>query len=313
MIMKKYFIIFSLFLVQMGAVEFEDYFGKGEIDFIPKRTIYLSTHIEVPAMLDIWDRVVGISSYAFDDDIVQKSAPLARLKRFPTDHYAGLNIEELKALGIDLIVTYPADLKSIAFAKGFGIRFLALRTQSIASLLKDIDTQAKIFNKQALAKPRLEAMKKMLDFVSRRIDGIEKISAMEVFYKPNQLSGKESMDSDILRHGGVENIGEHYILQGRADVNIENIIKENPKIVFLWWLSPLSVDDVLNNPLLSHLDAIKNKQVYKLPAFDIAGPRTPLIALFIAMKAYPDRFRDVDWDEVVKKYYKDVFNLEQKD
>ncbi len=306
---KKCCVVLSLFMFQMSGVEFEDYFGKGEIDFIPKRTIYLSTHIEVPAMLDIWDRVIGISTYAFNDDIVQKSAPLDRLRRFPTDHYAGLNIEELKALGVDLIVTYPADLKSIDFAKRFGIRFLALRTQSIDSLLKDIDTQARIFNKQDLAKPRLEAMRKMLDFVASRIAGVEKISAMEVFYKPNQLSGKKSMDSDILRYGAVKNIGEHYIKEGRADVNIEHIIRENPKIIFIWWLSPLSVEEMLNNPLLSNLDAIKNKQVYKLPAFDIAGPRTPLIVLFIAMKAYPERFRDVVWDEVVKKYYEDVFNI----
>lgn len=309
--MKAFFLLFLNFSL-VFSLEYRDYFGQEKLDKTPERVIYLSTHVEVPAMLDIWDKIVGISDYAFRDDIVQKTAPLARMLHFPSDHYAGFNIETLKDLGVDLIVTYPADLKSIEFVKRFGIHFLALRTQTMDALLEDIATQAKIFNKEQLAAPRLEAMKDLLKMIEERLKGVDKISSMEVFYKPNQLSGKSSMDSDILRYGGVENIGLKYINQGRADVNVENIIKENPKIIFIWWLSGLSEEDVLSNPLLARLDAVKNKRVYKLPPFDIAGPRAPLISLYIAMKAYPERFRDLKWEEVLKKYYQDVFGLSMR-
>ena len=309
----KNILLFIVVLMGLNAgnIEYQDYFGKHSLKQTPKRVIYLSTHLEVPAMLGIWDRVVGISGYGFKDDVIQATAPLKQLERFPSDHYAGINIERLKKMNVDFVVTYPADLKSIEFAKRFGIDFLALRTQSIDGLLNDLKIQADIFGVQKVAYPRIQAIQKALDEIhSYVLKSKNRPKVMEVFYKPNQISGKKSMDSDILRFAGVENLGEHYISQGRSEVNLENIIKENPEIIFIWWLSPLSVDDLLKDKHLSLVNAIKNKQVYKLPPIDIASPRTPLIALFIAMKSHPEVFSDFNLKGFLTQYYRDVFGID---
>ncbi len=309
--MKKITLMLLALCLQAKPIVYQDYFGTHTLSEPPKKVIYLDADVEIPAMLEVWDRVVGISNYYLRDDIVKRTAPLGRMEFFYGGHSAAIDVERLKKMGVDLVVTFPENIKSIEFAKRFGIKFLALRTWSMKQLFENIQTQARIFGKEELAKPRIKAMHDLLDFLQARLkqNTQPKLRVMEVFYRVNQLCGVDSMDSDILRYGGVENIGEKYIKAGRVDVNMENIIKEDPQMIFIWWFSPLSVEDVLHHPLLQSLSAVKNKKVYKLPAFDITSPRTPLISLFIAMKAYPDLFSDVNWQEWLKQYEAKVFGL----
>ena len=305
-------LIFGLALAQcLFGLEYEDYYGKHELKDFPKRVIYLTTQIEVPAMLGVWDKVIGISDYAFDDDIVQATADIKALQRFPTDHYAGIDVERLKKLGVDLVVTYPADLKSIEFAKKFGVNFLALQTTTIKDVFEHIQMQAKVFDKTQGLDVKLAKMQEVFDLIKERLKVVERKKVVELFQKFNHINGASGLDTDILAYGGVESIGSRYIEQPRGEINLEKIVAENPDVIFLWWLSPYSEEDVLNNPQLQTLKAVKNKQVFKLPAMEIAGPRTPLISLFIAMKSYPEAFGDVSWEAVLKDYYEVVFGLKE--
>ncbi|MCE3039706.1 ABC transporter substrate-binding protein [Helicobacter anatolicus] len=311
---KKIFLVLGLLIVGMSAIEaktmeYEDYFGKHTINHFPQKIVYLGTYVEIPPMLGIWDKVVGLSGYAFEIDIIKNTPDLSRIEKFPTGHYANIDVEKLKTMGVDLVVTYPANLQAIAFAEKFGIKFLSLKTQSVADVFEHIRIQAKLFGKSDIADNKLAVMQEVLDLIKKRTENVEQKRVIEIFTKINHLSGHQNMDSAILKAASVDNIGLKYIKQGRAEVNLENIIKEDPEIIYLWWFSPLSVEDVLKQPQLKNIRAVKNKQVFKLPAMDIAGPRMPLIALFIAMKAYPERFYDINYEEFVKKYYHQVFEL----
>ncbi len=152
-------------------------------------------------------------------------------------------------------------------------------------------------------------MQETLDFIAERLKGVKKKKGVELFHKANKISGHQAISSDILEKGGVDNFGSKYIKHGRAEINIEKIVKENPEIIFIWWISTLTPEDILNNPKFATIKAIKNKQVYKLPTMDIGGPRAPLISLFIALKAHPEAFKGVDINAIVKDYYKVVFDL----
>ncbi len=306
-------ISFFCFLLQgLWALEYEDYFGKHQLDTYPKRVLYLSNFVEAPAMLGAWDIIKGISEYAFDDDVVQATADLNQIQKFPSGHYAGLDIERLKKLQIDLIVTYPADLKSIEFAKKFGINFLAQKTQSVQDVLRDLRVQAEVLNRLDGFERKIAKMQEILELIKQRVPKHHQKNVVEFFYKINHISGEKSLDTDILLHGGVQNIGSAYLKQGRGEIDLEKIIAKDPDVIFIWWLSPLEVADILENPQLKTLRAIKNKEVYKLPPMDIAGPRTPLISLFVAMKAYPDAFRDLHWEEILKDYYQVVLGIKEK-
>ncbi|GAA8309754.1 ABC transporter substrate-binding protein [Helicobacter pylori] len=289
-------------------IKVKDYFGEQTIKLPVSKIIYLGSFAEVPAMFHTWDRVVGISDYAFKDDIVKATLKdLKRIKSMSSDHVAALNVELLKKLSPDLVVTFVGNPKAVEHAKKFGISFLSFQEKTIAEVMEDIDAQAKALEIDASKK--LAKMQETLDFIKERLKGVKKKKGVELFHKANKISGHQALDSDILEKGGIDNFGLKYVKFGRADISVEKIVKENPEIIFIWWISPLSPEDVLNNPKFSTIKAIKNKQVYKLPTMDIGGPRAPLISLYIALKAHPEAFKGVDINAIVKDYYKVVFDL----
>ncbi|MGL2349978.1 ABC transporter substrate-binding protein [Helicobacter pylori] len=289
-------------------VKVKDYFGEQTIKLPVSKIIYLGSFAEVPAMFNTWDRVVGISDYAFKSDIVKTTLKdPKRIKSMSSDHVAALNVELLKKLSPDLVVTFVGNPKAVEHAKKFGISFLSFQEKTIAEVMEDIDAQAKALEIDASKK--LAKMQETLDFIAERLKGVKKKKGVELFHKANKISGHQALDSDILEKGGIDNFGLKYVKFGRADISVEKIVKENPEIIFIWWISPLSPEDVLNNPKFTTIKAIKNKQVYKLPTMDIGGPRAPLISLFIALKAHPEAFKGVDINAMVKDYYKVVFDL----
>lgn len=305
------FLIASTFLNATESITVKDYFGTQTFKEPIKRVIYLGSYAEVPAMLGIWDEIVGMASYGFKSDIVKATAKnLDSIKQLSDDHYAALNIEELKSLSPDIIITYVGNPQAVEFAKKFGINFLSFKDRTVQGVIENITTQAKVLQKESQALPKIAKMQEILTLIEQKTKNIKnKKRVIEIFHKPNQLSGKESLDSDIMVYAGVENLGLKYIDHGRAEISLEKIISENPEIIFIWWLSPYNPQDLLNNPQLQTIAAIKNKQVYKLPPIGIGGPRTPLISLFIASKAYPQAFKDTDINALLKDYYKNVFDL----
>ncbi|GHQ24424.1 iron ABC transporter substrate-binding protein [Helicobacter pylori] len=289
-------------------VKVKDYFGEQTIKLPVSKLIYLGSFAEVPAMFNTWDRVVGISDYAFKSDIVKVTLKdPKRIKSMSSDHVAALNVELLKKLSPDLVVTFVGNPKAVEHAKKFGISFLSFQEKTIAEVMEDIDAQAKALEIDASKK--LAKMQETLDFIKERLKDVKKKKGVELFHKANKISGHQALDSDILEKGGIDNFGLKYVKFGRADISVEKIVKENPEIIFIWWISPLTPEDVLNNPKFSTIKAIKNKQVYKLPTMDIGGPRAPLISLYIALKAHPEAFKGVDINTIVKDYYKVVFDL----
>ncbi len=316
---KKAFISYSLGVLvaslllnvanaSVQEVQVKDYFGEQAIKLPISKIAYIGSYVEVPAMLNVWNRVVGVSDYAFKDDIVKATLKdPKRIKSMSSDHVAALNVELLKKLSPDLVVTFVGNPKAVEHAKKFGILFLSFQEKTIAEVMEDIDAQAKALEIDASKK--LAKMQETLDFIAERLKGVKKKKGVELFHKANKISGHQALDSDILEKGGIDNFGLKYVKFGRADISVEKIVKENPEIIFIWWISPLTPEDVLNNPKFSTIKAIKNKQVYKLPTMDIGGPRAPLISLFIALKAHPEAFKGVDINAIVKDYYKVVFDL----
>ncbi|WQS29412.1 ABC transporter substrate-binding protein [Helicobacter pylori] len=291
-------------------VKVKDYFGEQTIKLPVSKIVYLGSYAEVPAMLNIWDRVVGISDYAFKSDVVKatlKDGDRKRIKVMSSDHVAALNVELLKKLSPNLVVTFVGNPKAVEHAKQFGISILSFQEKSIKEAMESIETQAKVLEIDASKK--FAKMQETLDFIKERLKNVKNKKGVELFDKPNKVSGHKALDTDLLEKGGVDNFGSKYVKHGRAEINTEKIVKENPEIIFIWWISTLTPEDILNNPKFATIKAIKNKQVYKLPTMDIGGPRAPLISLFIALKAHPEAFKGVDVNAIVKDYYKVVFDL----
>lgn len=131
------------------------------------------------------------------------------------------------------------------------------------------------------------------------------------------------------------------------DVNLETLIKYNPDIVFAGATSTrmnekiksanttlftldigkhsiqtlldefLAVGNILNNPALSKLQAVLNKDVYQAPVgtfwWDRPSPESILGILWLSKIIYPQQFSDIDLMAISKDFYKKFYNYTLSD
>jgi iron complex transport system substrate-binding protein len=114
--------------------------------------------------------------------------------------------------------------------------------------------------------------------------------------------------------GGI-NVAEDQVLSsGSSIVSKEQIIGWNPDIVLLHGGSKtdgwdLSIEDILADPDLQMINAVKNKRVYYTKGYMIGwDPATGLTESFYMAKLFhPDKFEDLDVEEknneILKKFY----------
>ncbi|MCD6548567.1 MAG: ABC transporter substrate-binding protein, partial [Thermodesulfobacterium sp.] len=110
--------------------------------------------------------------------------------------------------------------------------------------------------------------------------------------------------------GGINPAG--FIKQRYADVSIERILLWNPDVIFIWGYAGYTPEWILNNSQWEHIKAVKNKQVYKLPHWSTWSPRVALVALYMAMKIYPEYFKDINFEKIADNFYRKVFGISYK-
>ncbi|ADN80696.1 ABC transporter substrate-binding protein [Helicobacter pylori] len=210
-------------------VKVKDYFGEQTIKLPVSKIAYIGSYVEVPAMLNVWDRVVGVSDYAFKDDIVKatlKGEDLKRVKRMSTDHTAALNVELLKKLSPDLVVTFVGNPKAVEHAKKFGISFLSFQETTIAEAMQAMQAQATVLEIDASKK--FAKMQETLDFIAERLKGVKKKKGVELFHKANKISGHQAPRAPL--------ISLFIALKAHPEafkgVDINAIVKDYYKVVF---------------------------------------------------------------------------------
>jgi iron complex transport system substrate-binding protein len=105
---------------------------------------------------------------------------------------------------------------------------------------------------------------------------------------------------------------------GWVVVNIEQIAAWDPDIVFLIEYSgnaPEIKQNIINNPILSNLRAVKNDQLfafaYDFYSWDQPDTRWILGLQWLATKIHPDLTRDIDILAEVNSFYKELYGMDQ--
>ncbi len=109
-------------------------------------------------------------------------------------------------------------------------------------------------------------------------------------------------------------------IEGIKAVNMEQIYKWNPDIIYITNFTETQPDDLYNNTFSSQdwsqVKAVQDKKVYKMPLgiyrwYPPSGD-APLMLKWMAQHNYPDRF-DYDMGEEIKDYYSRFYDYKLND
>lgn len=290
----------------------------------------------IPSVISIFfngaSKIVGMappSMIAAKNSVLSKLYP--EILNAKTDFIKGtsINMEELLKLNPDIIF-YPETSKQEGEDfKKLGIPAIAISSNkwdynAIETLNQWIKLLDEIFeldnNKTKICK---EYSEEILNLITERVKDIkdeEKRKVMFLFQyndKNIMTSGKRFFGNWWAEAIGCKNVGEKLDKDNSVSVNMEQIYEWNPDLIFITNFNEYYPDDLYNNTVGNYkwenVEAIKMKEVFKMPLgmyrTYTAGIDTPITLLWLAKKAYKNKFEDIDLLEKTKEYYKVVFNV----
>lgn len=311
--MKKLLLLLPFLLFGESRIVIDDFLDNTTILEKPAKTHIFLSFSEMVAMLDIWDSAVGLSQHVYNTPLLRKSNPnIDTIPKVGGGSGSNLNIEVLKKLNPDIVVVWAGKKEAINFVRNNGINIIAFYPNNISSLILDMRTISKALGKEDLFNKKMKKGYEIIELLQNKTQKIEnKKTAIYLWSTPNDISGGRGMVADMLDLIGVENLGKN-INTDSAQVSIEQIIKLNPDVIFIWGAAKFSVQDILNNKRFKSIKAIQNKAVYKMPLWDNWGPRILETALLGASFAYSDLYSDINVDKMITDFNMELFGIDER-
>ncbi|OCS85123.1 ABC transporter substrate-binding protein [Caryophanon tenue] len=281
------------------------------------------------------EEIVGMhpNSYsATENSILAKLAPEMLDASTAFVKNGEMNIEELMNINPDIYFELSTDEKTIEQAEKAGIPTMGVKTfdQSDAEPLATYTSWLELTSEITGKAERKDMFIEEGDAAQAIID--EKLATVDAADKPKILF-LYGASADALTVTGANFFGEQWIkatggidvaaeagVTGRKDVNMEQIYEWNPDIIYITNFTPAQPEDLYTNGIgsfdWSTLDAVKNKQVHKVPLgiyrwYPPSGD-APLMLKWMAQKNYPALF-DYDMNEEIKAYYTKFYDYNLTD
>ena len=243
-----------------------------------------------------------------------------------------VNTEELLKLKPDVVFYGASNPEMGDKLREAGFNAVAISVNkweynTIETLNNWIDLLSQIFPEDAKAdvvKKHSEEVYKMVQDRVKDIPDDERANVFFLFkYDETSIatSGNSFFGSGWAKAIGAKNVADDIEKDNAVPVNMEQIYKYNPDIIFMTNFTQAQPKDLYNNTIGSNdwskVKAVEDKKVYKMPLgmyrSYTPGADTPMTLLWLAKTTYPDKFKDIDLTKEVKDYYKEVFGVDLSD
>lgn len=310
---------FSFLMIVAAAVtpaaattlKYRDKLGRAVTVQTPvKRVVLFETYELLPA-IGGFGRVVGLGHHALEDDLILATNPGIARTIPSMGTVWNSNIEAILKVKPDLVVTFKSsNPEAVRFMESKGLNVLVVYPESLAELYEVIRLEGKLFAREQQVERVIREMEGVFRLIRSRVAGIpanQRKRVLLLMMKQTMVAGRTGITQDLFNLINVVNCADSR--QNFPEVSQERIVSWNPDLLFHVWYARYSSADLLGNPQLRHVKAIKERQVHKMPRGSTWSPRIAPDALWMAAKAYPERFKDLDVAGTIDRFYHNVYGI----
>jgi len=227
----------------------------------PERIISLApSSTEILFAIGAGDKIVGVTDYC--------NYPKEALAKEKVGGFSNLNVEKIISLNPDLIVLYKSFPKEIfnQLEKNLpNTNFIVLDPKTYEDVMKDINLLGKALGKEDEARKVYNNMLKTWLEIQKKTISIRKSPKVLflVWNDPFISVSPSTFLGDLLRKIKAINIVENKEPEYPV-LSVEFIVAKNPDIIIIGEMSGISINSILNHPLLKETNAVKNKRVYTI-------------------------------------------------
>lgn len=251
----------------------------------------------------LWGRL-GKAMAAVDKDFA--AAP-----RLSNGHEL-ISLEALTALGTQVVfVKASFDKTQVEQMENAGITAVAIKGETLEDGFAAVRLMAKVLECENRGEEYIAECQRILDLVRDRLGDIPAEKRPRVMFAGPRsalsVATGEMLQASIIERAGGQNVAAG--LKGFwADVSPEQVAAWNPDVIFLGsLLDNQGLNEMMNNPQLQTVNAIRVRRVYVFPSnidwWDYPVPHYVLGTLWAAKTLYPDKFADVDMIKFADEFY----------
>jgi len=287
--------------------------------------------IPLPSMIVAVDgngkRIVGMhpkSKSAVEESTLKNISPeLMNVSTAFVQEGFTVNIEELVKLQPDVVFQWKHQPEEIEKIENAGIPVIALQYGTQQDLEAWLKILGELLDKKQQVNKIINYHHEVINDIRNRTSTINEKDKPRVMYlngpEPSTNGGDSYNHFWITASGGC-NVAADIEGTGKY-VNMEQVLRWNPEIIYIGNFCNLQADDLFKNKIQgqdwSHVAAVKNRRVYKIPLagyrWDPPSVESPLMLKWLAQKHYPEIFADYSMAAELKEFYRNIYNYELSD
>ena len=281
----------------------------------PRRIVsgyYISTSALLA--LGVRDRIAGIEAKAAERPLYALCAP--ELTALPSVGSAKqFDLEGCMALEPDLVVL-PLKLRDAAETlTRFGIPVLLVSPESLSSLTEMILLLGQAVGEPQSAQALTDSLSDCQAFLTRALEGVPRPT---VYLAGNSsflsTAGGGMYQSDFIQWAGGENVAAALPGSSWNKISYEQLLLWNPDCIVLASDAAYTVDDVLSDPNLKSLKAVRENRVYRIPgsaeAWDSPVPGSLWGAVWLASRLHPEQITEETSRDMIHAFYETFYHFD---
>ena len=221
------------------------------------------------------------------------------------------DIEALAELKPDIFFHKAHDPETLEAVEALGIPSVGIDVETPEAMLVALDVLGKVCGEQEKSQQLREYYDAKLADAEQRTSGIEeKKTAVIMGSSIGKVADASMLQGEMIeRAGGINVAAELDATELWPTAGAEQIFAWNPDYIFISGSESAvyGVDDILNDPAWSEMNAVKNKNVYVMPAavdsWEFPGVMSTLGIDYMMHIMYPELMTDQELEQRVDEFY----------
>lgn len=221
--------------------------------------------------------------------------------------------------GVQAVVIWDYQTDEAKQLKELGITPVMVKNETIEDLQNSFTAIGQLLGKEERAQEFNDLYTEAYEYIqsfSEQVAVADKPKVLFLRTAELKIQGNGMFIEDTMNMAGANNVGADY-----STLTMEEILAIDPDIILLSNFDSFVPDDLYNNTIdgqdWSLVSAVVNKRVYKVPMgiyrWDAPGVETPLMMKWLAKVIQPDIFAEIDMEQELRDYMKDLFHYELTD
>jgi iron complex transport system substrate-binding protein len=262
-------------------------------------------------MLEAQDRVVGVPGDVYNESLWKYYSQLDERIRNRTMPAPGnwefISLEQVAGLEPELVIAWASQSDAIDNLEKLGIPVYAVMLHRFEDVYKEIADLGTMVGKKERADTLIKHTRERLEHNLQYYLSDSPPTAYFMWAQGiNETSGKNSTVEELLRYAGTVNACG--LEEEHVTVSLEKIVDWDPDMIVMWHNEKLDPSDILGNPVLKGIKAVRTNRVFELPGVfecDFWTLKMQFSVRMISQWAYPEKDDGLN----DRQYLEDMFHF----